>query len=73
MHRAARAYIEFALDQPETYQLMDGLGGVRVAAADAWIEGQAIGDTLADHLTAVDDILTRVLTPESSPPRPPSA
>ncbi len=52
VHRAARAYLEFALDEPEIYQLMYGLGGVRVAAADAWVEGQAVGDTLADHLTA---------------------
>jgi AcrR family transcriptional regulator len=52
VHRAARAYLEFALDQPEIYQLMYGLGGVRVAAADAWVEGQAVGDTLADHLAA---------------------
>jgi AcrR family transcriptional regulator len=52
IHRAAHAYLEFALDQPEIYQLMYGLGGVRVAAADAWVEGQAVGDILADHLTA---------------------
>lgn len=51
VRRAAHAYLEFALDEPEIYQLMYGLGGVRVAAADAWVEGQAVGDTLADHLT----------------------
>ena len=52
VHRAARAYLAFALDQPQTYQLMYGLGGVRVDAADAWVEGQAVGDTLAEHFTA---------------------
>lgn len=52
VRRAAHAYLEFAFDQPELYQLMYGLGGVRVAAADAWVEGQAVGDILADHLDA---------------------
>jgi AcrR family transcriptional regulator len=52
VHRAAQAYLGFALGEPEIYQLMYGLGGVRVEAADAWVEGQAVGDTLAEHLTA---------------------
>jgi AcrR family transcriptional regulator len=52
VHRGARAYLGFALEEPEIYQLMYGLGGVRVEAADAWTEGQAIGDVLTEHLTA---------------------
>ncbi len=52
VHRGARAYLGFALDEPELYRLMYSLGGVHVAADDAWREGQAVGDVLAEHLAA---------------------
>lgn len=52
VHRATQAYLRFALDEPEIYQLMYGLDGVRVAAADAWAEGQAVGDVLGGLLSA---------------------
>lgn len=53
--RAAHAYLDFALAAPDLYQLMYGLGGVRVPAADTWDEGQAIGDLLIGLLTAGGD------------------
>jgi AcrR family transcriptional regulator len=55
IRRAANAYIDFALAEPELYQLMYGLGGVRVATADTFIDGQAIGDILSDILTDFGD------------------
>jgi AcrR family transcriptional regulator len=53
VHRAVHAYLRFAEDEPEVYRLMYGLGGVHVAAADAWREGQAVGDVLGGLLAAV--------------------
>jgi AcrR family transcriptional regulator len=44
--QAGHAYLDFALAEPDLYQLMYGLGGVRVPAACAWNEGQAVGDVL---------------------------
>lgn len=52
IRRAAHAYLHFALTEPERYQLMYSLGGVRVPATDAWDDGQAIGDILIGLLTA---------------------
>lgn len=52
---AAHAYLDFALAEPDLYQLMYGLGGVRVSATDAWDEGQAVGDLLAGLLTTAGD------------------
>ena len=52
---AAHAYVDFALAEPEIYQLMYGVGGVRVPAADAWDEGQAIGDLLTTLLATAGD------------------
>ena len=49
------AYLDFALTDPDLYQLMYGVGGVRVPATDAWDEGQAIGVILADRLAAAGD------------------
>ncbi|MFS8202215.1 TetR/AcrR family transcriptional regulator [Streptomyces sp. CWNU-52B] len=46
VRRAGHAYLDFALTEPDLYQLMYGLGGVRVPATDAWDEGQAVGDLL---------------------------
>jgi AcrR family transcriptional regulator len=52
---AAHAYLDFALAEPDLYQLMYGLGGVRVPARDTWDEGQAVGDLLTGLLTAAGD------------------
>ncbi|MGW4984785.1 TetR-like C-terminal domain-containing protein [Streptomyces mirabilis] len=51
----AHAYLDFALAEPELYQLMYGLGGVRVSATDAWNEGQDVGDLLAGLLITAGD------------------
>lgn len=55
VRRAAHAYLDFALSEPELYQLMYSLGGVRVPATDTWIEGQAIGAIITDLLTDTGD------------------
>ena len=55
VRRAAHAYLDFALSEPELYQLMYSLGGVRVPATDAWTEGQAIGEIVTDLLTVAGD------------------
>ncbi|SBW22628.1 TetR/AcrR family transcriptional regulator [Protofrankia symbiont of Coriaria ruscifolia] len=55
IRRAAHAYLDFALTEPDLYQLMYGLGGVRVPAADTWVEGQAVGDVLTGLLAAAGD------------------
>lgn len=55
VRRAAHAYLDFALTEAELYQLMYGLDGVRVPAADAWDDGQAVGDLLGSLLTAAGE------------------
>ena len=55
VRRAGHGYLDFALTEPELYQLMYSLGGVRVQAADTWDEGQAVGDLLAGLLAAAGD------------------
>ncbi len=55
VRQAAHAYLDFALTEPELYQLMYSLGGVRVLATDTWIEGQAIGEIITDLLTDAGD------------------
>lgn len=55
VRRAAHAYLDFALTDPDLYQLMYSLGGVRVPATDAWTEGQAIGDIMTDLLATTGD------------------
>lgn len=55
VRRAGHAYLDFALTHPDLYQLMYGLGGVRVPATDAWDEGQAVGDVLAGLLVDAGD------------------
>ena len=55
VRRAGHAYLDFALTEPDLYQLMYSLGGVRVQAADTWNEGQAVGDVLAGLLAAAGD------------------
>lgn len=55
IRRAAHAYLHFALTEPELYQLMYSLGGVRVPATAAWDDGQAIGDILIDLLDVAGD------------------
>ena len=55
VRRAGLAYLDFALADPDLYQLMYGLGGVRVPAPDAWDEGQAIGDVMTSLLVVAGD------------------
>jgi AcrR family transcriptional regulator len=55
LRRAGHAYLDFALNEPDLYQLMYSLGGVRVQAADTWNEGQAVGDVLGGLLAAAGD------------------
>jgi AcrR family transcriptional regulator len=55
VRRAGHAYLDFALTEPDLYQLMYSLGGVRVQTADTWNEGQAVGDVLAGLLAAAGD------------------
>ena len=55
VRRAGHAYLDFALADPDLYQLMYGLGGVRVPATDAWDEGQAIGDVMTSLLVVAGD------------------
>jgi AcrR family transcriptional regulator len=55
VRRAGHAYLDFALTEPDLYQLMYSLGGVRVQATDTWDEGQAVGDLLAGLLAAAGD------------------
>lgn len=55
VRRAGHAYLDFALADPDLYQLMYGLGGVRVPASDAWDEGQAVGDLLTGLLATAGD------------------
>jgi AcrR family transcriptional regulator len=52
---AVHAYLDFALADPDLYQLMYSLGGVRLPATDTWTEGQAIGDLLTGQLAAAGD------------------
>ncbi|MBO0652892.1 helix-turn-helix transcriptional regulator [Streptomyces triculaminicus] len=51
---AAAAYLDFALDEPDVYQVMYGLGGVHVPAADTVTEGAAVGAVIADALGIAD-------------------
>jgi AcrR family transcriptional regulator len=55
VRRAAHAYLDFALAEPELYQIMYGLGGVRVPTADTFADGQAVGDVLVTLLADAGD------------------
>lgn len=55
VRRAGHAYLDFALAEPDLYQVMYGLGGVHVPTADTYAEGQAVGDLLTGLLTDVGD------------------
>mgnify|MGYP006314896345 CR=1 FL=1 len=55
VRRAGHAYLDFALADPDLYQLMYSLGGVRVPVTDTWTEGQAIGDIFIGLLAAAGD------------------
>ncbi|MFE7603184.1 TetR/AcrR family transcriptional regulator [Streptomyces sp. NPDC057494] len=57
---AAAAYLDFALDEPDVYQVMYGLGGVRVPAADTVTEGDAVGLVIADALGVTDPYDDRI-------------
>lgn len=52
VRRASHGYLDFALAEPDLYQVMYGLGGVNVPTADTLVEGQAVGDLLTGLLTA---------------------
>ena len=55
VRRAGHAYLDFALTEPDLYQLMYGLGGVRVPVTDTWTDGQAVGDVLTGLLAVAGD------------------
>lgn len=55
VRRAGHAYLDFALAEPDLYQVMYGLGGVHVPTADTAVEGQAVGDLLVALLTDAGD------------------
>ncbi|WP_328522580.1 TetR/AcrR family transcriptional regulator [Kribbella sp. NBC_00359] len=55
VRQAGHAYLDFALTEPDLYQLMYGLGGVRVPVTDTWTDGQAVGDVLTGLLAAAED------------------
>lgn len=55
VRRTGHAYLDFALDEPDLYQLMYGLGGVQVSTADTYAEGQAVGDLLTALLAQAGD------------------
>ncbi|MFF7776158.1 TetR/AcrR family transcriptional regulator [Streptomyces tanashiensis] len=60
---AAAAYLDFALDEPDLYQVMYGLGGVHVPAAETVSEGDAVGAVIADALGITnpnDDRIARI-------------
>ena len=60
---AAAAYLDFALDEPDLYQVMYGLGGVHVPAAETVSEGDAVGAVMADALGVTnpdDDRIARI-------------
>lgn len=57
---AAAAYLDFALDEPDLYQVMYGLGGVRVSAAETVTEGGAVGAVIADTLGITDPYDDRI-------------
>jgi AcrR family transcriptional regulator len=54
LQAAGSAYLDFGLDEPDLYQVMYGLGGVHVPAADTVAEGNAVGQVIAG-LLGVDD------------------
>ena len=55
VRRAGHAYLDFALADPDLYQVMYGLGGVNVPTADTFAEGQAVGDLLTGLLADAGD------------------
>lgn len=55
------AYLDFGLDEPELYQVMYGLGGVYVNAANTVHEGNAVGAVLADLLGTDDPTDDRIV------------
>ena len=54
LYGVARAYLRFAWDSPDHYQVMYGLGGVSFAASETWEEGQRVGDEVG---RAVEEVL----------------
>ncbi len=60
-HDAVAAYLDFALDHPDLYQVMYGLGGVQVPAGATVAEGDAVGAVIADRLGLNDPNDDRIL------------
>lgn len=54
LYEVASAYLRFAWDSPDLYQVMYGLGGVSFAASETWEEGQRVGDEVG---LAVEKVL----------------
>lgn len=54
LQAAGAAYLDFGVDEPDLYQVMYGLGGVHVPAADTVTEGNTVGAVIAD-LLGIDD------------------
>lgn len=44
LREVMRAYLRFAWESPDLYQVMYGLGGTSFTASDTWEEGQRVGD-----------------------------
>ncbi|MFF8232221.1 TetR/AcrR family transcriptional regulator [Streptomyces caelestis] len=60
LESTAAAYLDFALDEPDLYQVMYGLGGVRVPAAATEDEGAAVGAVIARTLGVSDPYDDRI-------------
>jgi AcrR family transcriptional regulator len=60
-HAAGAAYLDFALDEPDLYQVMYGLGGVRLPAAATLTEGNAVGMVVAERFGLTDPDDDRIL------------
>ena len=54
LYEVASAYLRFAWNSPDLYQVMYGLGGVSFAASETWDEGQRVGDEVG---LAVEEVL----------------
>ena len=54
LYEVAGAYLRFAWNSPDLYQVMYGLGGVSFAASETWEEGQRVGEEVG---LAVEEVL----------------
>ncbi|MGK5731265.1 TetR/AcrR family transcriptional regulator [Streptomyces sp. URMC 124] len=60
LEAATAAYLDFALDEPDLYQVMYGLGGVRVPAEATEDEGAGVGAVIAGILGVTDPYDDRI-------------